>query len=157
MKKRILALVLGLSVLLLAGCAGESDPEPLPQGMEEETLTAAAQQVADLLVDGNYQAVYQMFREDVRSELSVESVSDLAAPALEEAGDFESIDETVVSGSTEGESHGIVQLTCTFSEKEVEFRVAFDPGMELIGLSVGSRSTGWSFSNLFHNLSNLFS
>ena len=62
MKKRILALVLGLSVLLLAGCAGASDPEPLPQGMEEETLTAAAQQVADLLVDGDYQAVYQMFR-----------------------------------------------------------------------------------------------
>ena len=30
MKKRILALVLGLSVLLLAGCAGASDPEPLP-------------------------------------------------------------------------------------------------------------------------------
>ena len=142
----------------LAGAALDvMDPEPLPQGMEEETLTAAAQQVADLLVDGDYQAVYQMFREDVRSELTAESVSDLAAPALEEAGDFESIDETVVSGSTEGESHGIVQLTCTFSEKEVEFRVAFDPGMELIGLSVGSRSTGWSFSNLFHNLSNLFS
>lgn len=156
MKKRIMlavAMLLACAVLL-AGCGGE--PEPLPDGVGEEELLSAGQEIVDTLISGDYQAVYDQFREDIRVELSEESVRDLAAPVLEEAGSFEGVDETSTAGSTEGESHAIARFICAFSQEDVEFRVAFDPELTLIGLSVGIYSSGWSFSNLISNVTGLF-
>ncbi len=154
MKKYLRLLpVLLLSALLLSGCGST---EPLPDGMEEDPLLDAGQAVVDALIAQQYSEVYSQFREDIRDGLSEADVRDLAAPVLEAAGDFESVDETSVTGSTEGETHAIAQYTCSFTQQEVEFQVAFDPDLNLIGLSVGGRETGWSLSHLFENVSNLF-
>ena len=145
--------VLLLSALLLSGCGST---EPLPDGMEEDPLLDAGQAVVDLLIDGDYQAVYSQFREDIRAGLTVEDVEALVAPSLAEAGTFESVEETLVSGSTETEPHAIAQFTCSFSQREVTFQTAFDPDLQLIGLAAGARETGWSFSHILDNLSNFF-
>ena len=91
MKKYLRLLpVLLLSALLLSGCGST---EPLPDGMEEDPLLDAGQAVVDLLIDGDYQAVYSQFREDIRAGLTVEDVEALVAPSLAEAGTFESVEE----------------------------------------------------------------
>ena len=84
MKRTMHRLALGLAALLmlslLSGCRGT----PLPDEMDEEELLSAGQEVVELLVAGEYQAVYDLFREDIRSTLTVEQIQALFQEVLEE-------------------------------------------------------------------------
>ena len=137
MKKRrtgLLFLLTGvLALLLLSGCEGK----PLPDGMDEETLLSAGQEVAQQLMDEEYQAVYDRFREDIRETLTVDNVKNLMETGVEGAGDFKKVKDTLATGSTEGEAHGIAVIYCEYTKENVRFRVAFDPDMNLIGLEIG--------------------
>ena len=95
-------------------------------------------------------------REDIRADLTAQSVQDLVEPVFQEAGDYQELKSAQVTGSTEGEEHGIAQLLCIFSQEKVSIRVAFDPDMELIGLSAGLQKSSWSLSNLVNNFTGLF-
>ena len=158
MKQRIvplLAAALALTVML-AGCSSQEEAEPLPQGMDTETVLTAGEAVLDQLLEGDYEAVYESFREDIRADLTAQSVQDLVEPVFQEAGDYQELKSARVTGSTEGEEHGIARFLCNFSEEDVAINLAFAPDMELIGLSAGVQTSGWSFSNLTGNLSGLF-
>ena len=138
MKKLCMLTAAALALMLLAGCsAQEEETEPLPESMDQET-------------------VYEEFREDIRANLTVESVQELIESETQEAGTYEGIEKADTIGSTEGEEHGIARFLCNFSEEDVAINLAFDPDMELIGLSAGVQTSGWSFSNLTGNLSGLF-
>ena len=142
--KRILstACLIAMLVGLLAGCGGINSYDPLPSQMDEEKILTAGQEVYDLLMAGEYEAIVAMFREDIRSkegaELKAEDiekiVNDMANP--DDVGTFESIKETHTRGSSDPEKHGIVVIECTYSEKMVAVCVAFDLEMNLIGLSI---------------------
>ena len=149
MKQRIvplLAAALALTVML-AGCSSQEEAEPLPQGMDTETVLTAGEAVLDQLLEGDYEAVYESFREDIRADLTAQSVQDLVEPVFQEAGDYQELKSAQVTGSTEGEEHGIAQLLCTFSQEK---------DMELIGLSAGLQKSSWSLSNLVNNFTGLF-
>ena len=150
-----LAAALALTVML-AGCSSQEEAEPLPQGMDTETVLTAGEAVLDRLLEGDYEAVYESFREDIRADLTAQSVQDLVEPVFQEAGDYQELKSAQVTGSTEGEEHGIAQLLCIFSQEKVSIRVAFDPDMELIGLSAGLQKSSWSLSNLVNNFTGLF-
>lgn len=130
----LLLLVIGvLSVFLLSGCEGK----PLPDGMDEETLLSSGQEIVDLLMAGEYQQVYDRFRSDVQESLTVDNVKNLMESETKDAGEFEKVRDTLATGSTEGEPHGIAVIYCKYSKDDVRFRVAFDPDMALIGLEIG--------------------
>ncbi len=106
MKQRIvplLAAALALTVML-AGCSSQEEAEPLPQGMDTETVLTAGEAVLDQLLEGDYEAVYESFREDIRADLTAQSVQDLVEPVFQEAGDHQELKSAQVTGSTEGRS-----------------------------------------------------
>ena len=145
-----------LSLLLLAGCSSQEEAQPLPASMEQTAVLTAGEEIFDQLLAGEYETVYDQFREDIRADLTVDDVRNLIEPVFEEAGAFEAIESSDTTGSTEGEEHGIARFLCVFSQEDVTVNVAFDPEMDLIGLSAGIRSSGWRFSNLVDNLTGLF-
>ena len=84
MKQRIvplLAVARALTVML-AGCSSQEEAEPLPQGMDTETVLTAGEAVLDQLLEGDYEAVYESFREDIRADLTAQSVQDLVEPVF---------------------------------------------------------------------------
>lgn len=88
MKQRIvplLAAALALTVML-AGCSSQEEAEPLPQGMDTETVLTAGEAVLDQLLEGDYEAVYESFREDIRADLTAQSVQDLVEPGVPGGG-----------------------------------------------------------------------
>lgn len=147
-----------LAVLLLAGCSSQEETEPLPESMDEETVLAAGEDILNQLLAGEYEAVYEEFREDVRAGLTAEDVQNLVEPVFTEAGEYQEIDNSDVIGNSDEEEgeYGIARFRCTFSEEDVAVNIAFDLDMELIGLSAGAQSSGWSFSNLVSNVKGLF-
>ena len=129
----MLALLCGCA---LAGCKGKA----LPEGMEEEKVLAAGQEIVDLLVAGDCQSVYDRLRPDVRDSTTVEAISQLLTETLDGAGDYREEGNTLVTGITDGEEpQGIAVIYCKYTKKDVPFRIAFDPEMELIGLSMAKK------------------
>ena len=141
MKRRwfILPLLLLLALLGLTGCKSE----PLPEGMEEDAMIQAATQVREQLTAGEYQAVADTFREDMREQFDVtaemvQSVMD----TVSEAGAHVRTTDTVTAGGTDENFHepyGVVILYCKHEKKDVIYEFSFDTGMELIGLSIRLR------------------
>ena len=128
------AVLLGL--FLLAGCKGK----PLPDGMEEDAVLSAGREVVELLVAGDCQSVYDRLRPDVRDSTTVEAISQLLTETLDGAGDYREEGNTLVTGITDGEEpQGIAVIYCKYSKKNIRFRIAFDPDMELIGLSMAKK------------------
>ena len=137
MKRKFLLLMLALLCgCALAGCKGKA----LPEGMEEEKVLAAGQEIVDLLVAGDCQSVYDRLRPDVRDSTTVEAISQLLTETLDGAGDYREEGNTLVTGITDGEEpQGIAVIYCKYSNKNIRFRIAFDPDMELIGLSMAKK------------------
>lgn len=156
-KKLIPLSALALAVALLAGCSREEEAKPLPESMDTETVMAAGEAVLNQLLDGDYQAVYDQFRSDIQADLTVEDIQELVEPVFTDAGTYESIQTSDAVGSSEDEEHGIARFLCVFSQEEVLFNAAFDPDMELIGLSTGFYTSDWTLSNLVDNIKGMFS
>lgn len=122
-----------LSVLLLAGCQGKA----LPEGMDEDALLEAGKNVMLQIVQGEYDTVLSEFRADVRETLTAADIQTLALAQLNGAGVYKQIEKSMTTGqSSDGEDYGVAVLYCQFSEKDVVFRLAFDPDMTLIGIDI---------------------
>lgn len=84
-KKRWTAAVAAvLCVLTLAGCKGK----PLPDGMEEDAVLAAGEEIVQQLTDGDYSAVLAQFRSDIREGLTAEQLQTQVETATQKAGQY---------------------------------------------------------------------
>lgn len=131
--KKIAATFLLVLMMALTACSGE----PLPEGMDENALFTAGKDVMLLLVEGDYEAVHEMLREDQRAKYTAESIRNVVSAQLDGAGIYKQIEDHMTTGQTkEGERYGIAVLYCEFSEENVLVRVAFDAQMRLIGFAL---------------------
>jgi len=140
LKKWTVLICMGvISALLLTGCQLN---EPLPEGMDEEKLIAAATEVRDLIFAGKYEEVTNRFRPDVREDngITVEKVKSLVEVYAnpKDVGTLKKVNKTTVAGNNEGEDHGIVVFECEFTEKKVGVGISFDMDMNLLGITLGS-------------------
>ncbi len=141
--KRMLGIVCAGALLLavLSGCS-LSGTQPIPKGMDEKALLAAGEEVVELLLDGEYETVVSMIREDIRlaegKEIKPEHIKELIDTHTdpEEVGTFVKIDDTAAMGETKPEPLGIALFKCEYTEKEVAFGIAYDPEMNLTGISI---------------------
>lgn len=132
--RRKLALLLALCVLaaaLLSGCTGKK----LPDGMDADDVTYEGIQVMKQLIDGEYDAVYALLREDVRAQTSAKDIEAMMAAAEDGRGSYEKVTDSMATGVTNtDEPHAIAVIRAKYEKKSVYFRIAFDTDMNLIGL-----------------------
>ena len=138
MRKRLWLLLVVLSALfLLAGCKVSGNP--LPEGMEEETVLERGREVVALLNSGDYQEVYDLLREDARETSSPEAIQSYMEERLDKAGAYKSETEAMATGQKlkdTGEEYGTAVLYCKHEKKSVMYRVAYSLDMELMGVEV---------------------
>lgn len=132
-KVRLLLSLALLLALALSGCKGNK----LPDGMDEDEVARAGLAVMSQLTKGEYEAVYDAMREDVRAQTSAEAIETMMERATEGRGHFKKVKDSMVTGVTDAEEeHGIAVIRAKYDKKSVIFRIAFDPEMNLIGLDV---------------------
>ena len=139
MRKRsaaLLAVILLACTLLLSGCGSR----PLPDGMEEDAVAQTAGEILDLLTAGDYQAVADRFRGDVKEEHQVTADTVKAAmDTVAEAGAYVRTTDTLVVGGDRkkfDEPYGVAVLYCEHESSDVMYELSFDTGLDLIGLAV---------------------
>ena len=141
MKKKLTALLAAaLSLTMVSGC---SAARKLPEGMDEEAVSQAAQALVTQLLAGEYEAVAAAFRDDLEQELSItaQTVADLMA-TVEEAGAYIGTDEVLVLGGSSknfDEPYAAVAIYCEHEEGDVIYELSLDMDLELIGLRAKER------------------
>ena len=138
MKKRLwllLAVLAGFT--LLVGCKVSGNP--LPTGMEEETVLEQGREVVSLLNGGNWQEVYDRLRSDARETSSPGAIPSYMEERLDKAGAYVSETEAMATGQTlkdTGEEYGTAVFYCKHEKKSVIYRIAYSTDMELMGVQV---------------------
>lgn len=141
MKKRLwllLAVLAGFT--LLVGCKVSGNP--LPTGMEEETVLEQGREVVSLLNGGNWQEVYDRLRSDARETSSPGAIQSYMEERLDKAGAYVSEIEAMATGQTlkdTGEEYGTAVFYCKHEKKNLMYRVAYSTDMELMGIQVTVR------------------
>ena len=135
-KAWILSLLLVLSVFLFAGCRSSS----LPEGVEKDDVEAAGLEILELLKTGEYQAVADAFRADLKEQYAVDAdkVAEIMN-SVAEAGAFEKISERkMTSGKNDSfsEPYSIAIFYCEHAEEDVVYEMSFDADLTLIGFQV---------------------
>ena len=132
--KKMTAVFLSLLIAFaMTACRGEA----LPEGMDQDALLSAGQEVFLLLVEGEYETVHEMLREDQRAQFTVEDIRSAVTSQLDDAGFYKQIEDRMTTAQTiEGERYGIAVLYCEFSEEDVLVRISFDADLQLVGFAL---------------------
>ena len=138
MRRKWKWLVLPLLVLLLLpGCKVSGNP--LPEGMEEETVLTQGREIVTLINEGELQTVYDRLRADAREGASLEAFRAAVDENLDKAGAYEKESEGMATGQkikSTGEEYATAVFYCKHEKKNVMYRVAYSTDMELIGVEV---------------------
>ncbi|MEH2941188.1 DUF3887 domain-containing protein [Lawsonibacter sp. JLR.KK007] len=141
MKKRLCLLALPLALLLLlAGCKVSGNP--LPEGMEEETVLEQGREVVAMLNGGEWQEVYSLLRADAQETSGPESIQSYMEERLDKAGAYKLETEAMATGQKikdTGEEYGTAVFYCKHEKKNLMYRVAYSTDMELMGIQVTVR------------------
>lgn len=140
MRKIALMLAVLGALLLLSGCKVSGNP--LPEGMEEETVLEQGREVVAMLNGGEWQEVYDLLRSDARETSSPETIQSYMEERLEKAKAYVKETEAMATGQKlkdTGEEYGTAVLYCKHEKKSVMYRIAYSTGMELMGIEVTVR------------------
>ena len=140
MKKRLLALCMAAcTAFLLCSCSAVKG-NPLPEGMDETEVLEAGSQIVTDLNEGDWQAVYDLLREDAKQQTaSPDAIRDHMNAVLEKVGAFKSIEESMATGQKlkdTGEEYATAVFYCKHEKNQAMYRIAFSTELELIGLQV---------------------
>lgn len=139
MKKRFLAAALA-ALLLLSGCKVSGNP--LPEGMDENTVLEQGRAVVALLNGGDCQAVWDSLRADAQETSSPEAIRAYMEERLEKAGAYRSETDAMATGQTlkdTGEQYATAVLYCKHEKKSLMYRIAYSADMELMGIQITVR------------------
>lgn len=127
MKKILVTMFGAVLMLMLVACGGNK----VDDSIAEKYITQAEEIVA-LLNAGNYEEIYAMFNDQMKAELSVESMGELT-PIIEESGSFKEIDKASVE-----EKDGLYTtvLVAKYSDKNRVFTISFNDNGDIAGLFI---------------------
>ena len=132
--KRILSAVLALSMaLLLFGCGAA----PLPEGFDEEKVTARAEEIVGYASSGDYDAIIACLRSDLSSSVTADQLKESWAPTYDKIGAFQSVDQTALYGTKDkstGEEYAVAVVVCTHENGSAIYTLSFDADLNLVGL-----------------------
>ena len=136
MRNRLILLLAALAaLLLLSGCKVSGNP--LPEGMEEETVLEQGREVVAMLNGGEWQEVYDLLRPDAQETSSPETIQSYMEERLEKAKAYVKETEAMATGQklkATGEEYGTAVRYCKHEKKSIMYRVAYSVDMELMGI-----------------------
>lgn len=113
-----------IGLVLLAGCSSASP-----------TVEETAQEVIDLLVDGEFEKVHDdFFAEKLQESTSLTELEEVWK--AETSGTFNSV--VSLESSERGDSYQVVEAEIEYSEVIFQVRMTFDEALQLVGINLAS-------------------
>lgn len=116
-----------IGLVLLAGCSSASP-----------TVEETAQEVIDLLVDGEFEKVHDdFFAEKLQDSTSLKELEEVWK--AETSGTFNGVGS--LESSERGDSYQVVEAEIEYSEVIFQVRMTFDEALELVGINLAGDGT----------------
>lgn len=136
MKKKLLILAVLMAVLCLVGCKGENMGKDLPEGMNKADVAEQGREVVAMIVDEDWQGLYDRLRDDAKETTSVSGIKLYMQELIGKTGTYVSEKDCMVTGQKmkdTGEKYATAVFFCKHEKKDVIYRIAFSTDMELMG------------------------
>jgi len=137
MKQNYRRIVVALMALVLSfgmfACAGK----PLPEGFVQEDVGTAAEEIVGYATMGDYDSIVGALREDLKASVTADSLKETWGPLFEKAGAFESVTNTIFSGTEDAstkEEYAVVQVLVKHADAKLLYTLSFDKDLALVGL-----------------------
>ena len=131
MKKAIVLMM--AMILFLVACGGAK----LADIFDEDEVTARAKDVVGLINDRDYEAVTGQVREDLRDQLTADTLRDALDATLDESGAFEEYKSVTVVGQKDknsNEDYAVAVLTGKYENASRTFTISMDQDLDIVGL-----------------------
>lgn len=135
--KRVISLGLTFFVLLtviftMSACLGGG----LPEGFDADKVKEQAENTVQLLSDGRYDAVVEMFSPQLKGDLSADALESALGGQLETLGAYTGVKSMSMGGSeTEGiGEYVVVVMACNYENGSAIFTISVDSNYQLCGL-----------------------
>ncbi|WP_343208499.1 DUF3887 domain-containing protein [Anaerolentibacter hominis] len=131
-KKIALLFVLAGLMASLTGCATAK----LADGFDAEQVESSGKEVIELLHNRDYQTIIDRSREDLRADVTVDSLKEQIDPKLDKLGNFVEYKKVVTGGSkdkTTDEDYGTAMITAKYEDGKATYTISFDKENNLVG------------------------
>lgn len=138
MCKKLIAITMMVACLISLAACGSSNTIDLNDPAYAD-LRAVANSVMDATNEGDFQAIYELFREDVKASLSAEDLALTMQPIMEAAGAFVEYQQVVAVSETiqeTAEAYTAVVFVCSYENTDLTFTVSMDADLAVIGYNV---------------------
>jgi len=125
--RRIISLMTMVCLCLLAGCSSNA----LPEGMTEDQVRQASEQVVTMLSDGNYAGIEALYDSTMKSALPAGQLKTALSAQLDQLGGFQSFDQESFYGK---KGYAVAVLTCSYESGKAIFTISLNPDYQLSGL-----------------------
>jgi len=129
--KRIALLSYLLALLvLMCGCTA-----PLDSCFDQEKLEGRMREDIAVLTAGDYGAMVELLREDMRTDLTGPDLEGAWHERLDELGTFQKIGDVVYTGMEEEEiPYAVAVVGCRYENGNAIFCLTYDPDYLLVGM-----------------------
>lgn len=130
MLQRLSIIFITISLIFLVACAESVDDDTA------EHYSSLAKQIIENLNAGEYEAVSDLFSDELISEIEDVDISDIE-PLIRESGEFEGFEDSKVQSTEAVKTNDTVFVTVTtvaYSEIDRKFTISFNKHDELVGL-----------------------
>lgn len=126
MKKMHVMFISICVLVLLAGCGSKVDDTTA------QTYISKAEEVVQMLNNGEYESVTEQFDETMKASLSAEQLAEIE-PLLTASGEFKAIEKQSVE---EKDGMKIVVLIANYSEEKRIFTITYDANDKIAGFFI---------------------
>lgn len=134
MKKTMILVAALLTIIwLLTACGGAK----LADVYDKDEVTARAKGVVGLIDDRDYEAITGQVREDLRDQLTADTLRGALDATLDESGAFEEYKSVSVVGQKDknnGEDYAVAVLAGKYENATRTFTISMDQNLDIVGL-----------------------
>ncbi|MEG1632575.1 MAG: DUF3887 domain-containing protein [Oscillospiraceae bacterium] len=131
--KKSLSLILALTIcaLTLTGCGGSK----LPEGFDEKTALAAAENAVMTINAGEYESFTGLCAASVQETLSAEVLENAVTQVMPNAGAFEKFTSSALAGQKDeaGNECVVAVLVAKYANQSVTYTISLDKDLLIIG------------------------
>lgn len=127
--------ILVFSILLLVACSSNR----IPEGFDENKLNDKAEAIVMLLNDEQYSDVYNMFRTNIKTLVTLEQIEQVLTTKYEQVGEFEKINQIVITDTKDpstSEIYAIVIIVSVHKEGNATYTLSFNEALEIVGFYI---------------------
>ncbi|HHT16309.1 MAG TPA: DUF3887 domain-containing protein [Papillibacter sp.] len=130
--KKAAAALLCAALLLTAACSSQAFE------FDEDAAVSAAKDVIDLVYVLDFDAIYGLFREDVRELVTAESLEAAIAPIMDQSGAFveHKKAQAVAHNDKQFGEIIIVGVQTKYENETLTYTISFDRDFNLVGLYI---------------------